>query len=99
MNNKFGIRGVLFSIIMPVLALFDDALAGLLVYYISGHTALIISMCLAGYAVLLAVACLIAYLKRGPRESKVKRGPVLGNVMYDKINYAEEPAFICDQNH
>lgn len=99
MNNKFGIRGVLFSIIMPVLALFDVALAGLLVYYIDGHTALIISMCLAGYAVLLAVACLIAYLKRGPRESKVKRGPVLGNVMYDKINYAEEPAFICDQNH
>ena len=99
MNNKFGIRGVLFSIIMPVLALFDVALAGLLVCYIDGHTALIISMCLAGYAVLLAVACLIAYLKRGPRESKVKRGPVLGNVMYDKINYAEEPAFICDQNH
>ena len=99
MNNKFGLKGVLFSIVMPVLALIDVALASLLVYYIEGHTALIISMCLTGYIVLLAIACLIAYLKRGSREIKVKKGPVLGNVMYDKINYANEPAFICDQNH
>lgn len=99
MNNKFGLKGILFSIVMPVLALADVALAALLVYYVKGHTALIISMCLTGYTVALAVACLIAYLKRGPRESKVKKGPVLGNVMYDKINYADEPAFICDQNH
>ncbi len=99
MNNKFGARGIVFSVVMPALALFDIVLASLLVAFIEGHTALIISMCATAYAIALAISCLAVYLGRTKGEHIIKKGPVLGNVMYDKINFENEPAFICDQNH
>lgn len=99
-NNKFGLRGALFAVVLPLLAILHIVAGCALIYGVHGFDALIISLTVASYFLITALIWLVALLlSRGKREHQIKKGPVLGNVMYDKINFANEPAFICDQSH
>ncbi len=98
-NNKFGARGVWFAIILPILALADIVLAGLLCYNFSDRVVPILIACSTLYLAVTVVIWVLVSSSKGNKEHAIKKGPVLGNVMYDKINYAGEPAFICDVNH
>ena len=99
-NNKFGIKGIIFAAVLPLLALAFMVLAGVLGYVFKDYALLISGLSVFFYfciAVLASVLTLV--LLKGKREHKIKKGPVLGNIMYDKVNFAAEPAFICDQSH
>ena len=87
-------------IIMPILAVADIVLAGLLCYNFSDRVVPIIIACASLYvALLIIVAVLSSSGTKSKKEHAIKKGPVLGNVMYDKINHASEPVFVCDVNH
>ena len=93
-------RGIVAFAILPLLALVDIVLAGVLVSKLGGYELPIITACISLYvsfAIIFGVLTSVTGKKRKAENSK--KGPVLGNVMYDKINYANEPAFICDENH
>ena len=101
-NNKFGIRGVIFAILLPLVALFYFGLAGLLSGLLPYPYLGVVFALLAGFLYFGTVifACVLTFLfSRIKKDHKIKKGPVLGNIMYDKVNFANEPAFICDQNH
>lgn len=99
-KKKNVFRGIVMFGLLPVLALVDIVLAGVLVSKIDGYEFSIITACVSLYvsfAIILGVLASLSGKKRA--HDGTKKGPVLGNVMYDKINYADEPAFICDENH
>ena len=99
-KNRNIFRGVVAFGILPLLALVDIVLAGVLVSRLSGYELPIITACISLYvsfAIIFGVLTSVTGKKR--KAESAKKGPVLGNVMYDKINYASEPAFICDENH
>ncbi|MBO5339241.1 MAG: DHH family phosphoesterase [Clostridia bacterium] len=99
-NKKLGARGVWFAIILPILAVGDVVLAGILSFKFSDRVVPIIIACASLYvAVVIVVGALSSSSSKNKKEHAIKKGPVLGNVMYDKINYASEPVFICDINH
>lgn len=98
-NNKFGARGVWFAIILPILAVGDVVLAGILAYNFSDKVVPIIIACVSLYIAITVIVWALTSGTERKKEHAIKKGPVLGNVMYDKINYASEPAFICDVNH
>lgn len=46
--------------------------------------------------ILLVITAIIVNAAYNKRKVDGPRGPVLGSIMYDKINALDEPAFICD---
>ncbi len=99
-KKKNVFRGVVAFGILPVLALLDIVLVAVLVSKLGGYELPIITACVSLYvsfAIILGVLVSVTGKKRS--NESAKKGPVLGNVMYDKINYQDEPAFICDENH
>ena len=99
-KNKFGAKGAIFAVVLPVLAI-ACILCACALCFIFRPLALIIAAVTAFlyFNTALVAIILTAVFSRGKKEHKIKKGPVLGNIMYDKINFAKEPAFICDQNH
>lgn len=99
-NNKFGARGVWFAIILPILAVADIVLAAVLSHKYQDKVVPILIACITLYVgFTIIVWVLVSSTGKGKKEHAIKKGPVLGNVMYDKINRASEPVFICDVNH
>ena len=99
-NNKIGAVGVWFAIILPILAVADIVLAALLSYSFPDKVAAVLVACLTlyvGFAIIMWV--IVSGSGKSKADHPIKKGPVLGNVMYDKVNRASEPAFICDVNH
>ncbi len=99
-KNRNILRSIVAFGILPLLALVDIALAGVLVSKLGGYELPIITACVSLYvsfAIIFGILTSVVGKKRN--ADGAKKGPVLGNVMYDKINYENEPAFICDENH
>lgn len=101
MRKKKNIfRGIVAFLLLPLLALLDIALAGVLVSKLGGYELPIITACISLYVSFAIILFVLVSLTGKKRNADgTRKGPVLGNVMYDKINYASEPAFICDENH
>jgi c-di-AMP phosphodiesterase-like protein len=100
MKKRNVFRGIAMFVLLPLLALADIVLAGVLVSRLGGYELPIITACVSLYvsfAIIFGVITSVTGKKR--THDGAKKGPVLGNVMYDKVNYANEPAFICDENH
>ena len=99
-NKKFGAKGAVFAVALPVIATIY-ILSACALCFIFRPLALIIAAVAAFLYFNTAVIAFVltAVLSRGKKEHKIKKGPVLGNIMYDKVYFANEPAFICDQNH
>ena len=99
-NKKNRARGVWFLVVLPILAIADVVLAAVLSYNFPDKLVPILVACITLYVgMTIIVSVLSSPTGKSKTEHIVKKGPVLGNVMYDKINYAKEPAFICDVNH
>ncbi|MBQ3041120.1 MAG: DHH family phosphoesterase [Clostridia bacterium] len=97
-NKKFKRLLALFGIVLPLISIFCMVSGFVLIDEFPGQKGIIIGSSLCGFAVITGIFAIVTACAKSKAEALVKKGPLLGTVMYDKINYAKEPAFICDSN-
>lgn len=95
-NNKG--RTTILYLIASVLALIALFGAGYAISIMPQSYLYISIMCSGALILLLIITAIIVNVVYRKRRIDGPRGPVLGSIMYDKINSLEEPAFICDSH-
>ncbi len=98
-NKKFTFKDLVFTVICPVLAVGIIALITYLIYKNPSDAILLgISGCALFVSVTIILA-IVASVSQSNKSKGAKKGPVLGNIMYDRINTLNEPALICDASY
>ncbi len=98
-NKKMTMIKILFGIVLPIISILSMVLGYALILKFPNSAGAIIGVCLCVYAGISILFAIVTSLTKSKIEAIIKKGPVLGTVMYDKINFANEPAFICDSDH
>lgn len=79
-----------------VLATICVVVASLVASVIQNMVLPIMIVALSAFAILFTLTIVLVHLIFDKRERGIPKGPVLGSIMYDKINSLQEPALICD---
>ena len=98
-NKKFTFKELVFTVICPVFAV---GIIALITYLIYKNPSDAILLGISGGALFVSVTiilAIIASVSQGKKSKGTKKGPVLGNIMYDRINTLNEPALICDASY
>ncbi len=96
-NNKNSKgRTTILYLIASLLALLSLFGAGYAISLMPDSYLYISIVCGGALIFLLVIVAIIVNVAYNKRKIDGPRGPVLGSIMYDKINALTEPAFICD---
>lgn len=96
-KNENKLRAIVFQVFCPVLAVAFICVEGFLVYKNPDKALPFIT---GGASIYAAIMIILAIATSGSTSVRgEKKGVLLGNIMYDKINSLSEPALICDASY
>ena len=98
-NKKMTLLKVLFGIILPIISLAVMGTGYVLVWKFPDAFIPITIACACLYISFLIIFAILVSFGKSKIEEFAKKKPLLNATMYDKINYAQEPAFVCDSDH
>ena len=93
-KNKKSLKAV--RVLLPILSIVCILVGFMLIEEFPNQKGLIAGTVLCVAAIFANTYAVLLACKKPKTETEAKKGPVLGTVMYDKINYANEPAFVCN---
>ena len=96
-NSKSSRKKVaIISVSACVLATISIVAAALIASKLQNMVLPIVATSLSAFAVLFVTTIILVHVIIDKHEKGIPKGPVLGSIMYDKINSLSEPALICD---
>ena len=98
MNNNKNYRRKLSAICTwaCILAVLSVLAVCALTYFFPEYFIYSAAGCIGAFGLLFALITVRLHVKYKKKEHGITKGPMLGTVMYDKINSLNEPALICD---
>lgn len=93
-TSKYKIA--IISVSASILATLTIIAAALVASMLENMALPITFIAITAFAILFATTIIIVNVAFDKRDKGIPKGPVLGSIMYDKINSLNEPALICD---